>query len=268
MKNLILALTMTLLAASMPQTGEGSRVRYRDLTPRMSLTMSQDIEVPKVEGIIASRTFSFDLTLATDHEAEEVTVTIDRARATYSAHGMKERLGTRHLTGRSFPLSISNDRRQLEQVEPSIAPVVNLDPIVAGGFPIAGLLADTLPVLPQEAVALGATWTTERPVRSLEGWAWGVGRLSNRHRVTAVDQRDGHSIVTVITEANTHLDPVKGERAYSGVLKRTLHWVFDATDGRLLSLSMDQETKGVCELPQGETQIRQLTRVELTPTMP
>ena len=86
--------------------------------------------------------------------------------------------------------------------------------------------------------------------------------------VHAVDQRDGHSIVTVITEANTHLDPVKGERAYSGVLKRTLHWVFDATDGRLLSLSMDQETKGVCELPQGETQIRQLTRVELTPTMP
>ena len=44
-----------------------------------------------------------------------------------------------------------------------------------------------------------------------------------------------------------------------------LQWTFDATDGRLLSLSMEQETEGRSIVPQGEIHIRQLTRVELTP---
>ena len=265
MKHLIFVLTTILLAASTAHSDDGLRVRYRDASGRMSLTVSQEIEVPAVEGVVASRNFSFDLALATDRSAEEVTVTIDRAKASYEAHGMKERLGTRHLAGRSFPLSIGNVGRQLVEIEPADATAVSLGPVVAGGFSVAGVLADVLPVLPEKAVAVDATWTNERPVRSLEGWAWGTGRLTNRHRVTAVDRRDGHTIVTVETEAEARLDPVEGERAYSGDLKRTMRWTFDATDGRMLSLSMKQETEGVCELPQGETQIRQLTRIELVP---
>ena len=265
MKHLIFALTTTLLAASTPHSDDGLRVHYRDASGLMSLTVSQEIEVPSVEGVVASRNFSFDLALATDRSAEEVTVTIDRAKASYKAHGMKERLGTRHLTGRSFPLSIADEGRQLVEIEPSDATAVDLGPMVAGGLSIAGVLADVLPVLPEKAVAVNVTWTNERPVRSLEGWGWGTGRLTNRHRVTAVDQRDGHTFVTVETEAEARLGPVQGERAYSGDLKRTMRWTFDATDGQLLSLSMQQETEGVCELPQGEIQIRQLTRIELVP---
>jgi hypothetical protein len=214
---------------------------------------------------VASRNFSFDLALSADRSAPEITVTIDRAKATYSAHGMVQRLGTRHITGRSFTMSIGDEGRKLKPEAPSDLPLIDLDSIVSGGFSIAGLLAETLPVLPDKALATGATWTTESQVRSLEGWAWGIARMISRHRVTAVDQRDGHAVVTVETRAETRLDPVEGERVYSGNMKRRLVWTFDATAGRLLSLSMDQETDGVCELPQGETQIRQLTRIELTP---
>ena len=65
------------------------------------------------------------------------------------------------------------------------------------------------------------------------------------------------------TEAEASLSPMDGEPGYSGDLKRTLSWTFDATDGRLLSMSMEQELEGVCPLPQGETRIHQVTRMEV-----
>ena len=265
MKHLTIVLATTLLAASAPQTDPGLSVRYADATGRMSLTMSHDISVRTAQSI-ATRDFAFDLTLAADRAAEALTVTIDGAKASYVAHDMKQRLGTRHLPGRSFPLSIADDGRQLKQTEPSDAAVINLGAPIKIGLSIAGLLTDTLPVLPDEAVAVGATWTTERQVRSLEGWAWGTGRLTSHHRVTAVDRRDEHTIVSVTSEARASLSPVEGGRGYTGELKRTSSWAFDTTDGRLLSISIEQESEGTCPLPQfGETWIRQLTHVELLP---
>ena len=266
MRNLEIVLITTLLAAGTAQAGEAPRARYQDPSGRMSLTVSHDMYVAGMAHPIADRRFSFDLTQAVDGAA--VTVTIDQAKGSYSAHGQKQRLGTRHLTGRSFSLSIGNGGRQLEHNETAEAPVIDVGPPVEDGFSIAGLLADTLPILPEGALAVGTTWTTERPVRSLEGWAWGNGRMTSRHRVTAVDRRDGHAVVTVATEAEATLGAVKAERAFSGELKRTLSWTFDADDGRLLSLSMEQESSGSCPLPQGETDIRQQTRVELVPRDP
>ncbi len=265
MKNLKIVLITTLLAAGMAHAGEASRVRYQDPSARMSLTVSHEMYVAGMAEPIATREFSFDLTQALDRTTAAITVTIDRAKGSYTAHGQKQRLGTRHLTGQSFLLSIRKDGRQLEQDKTSEAPVIDVGPPVEDGFSIAGLLADTLPILPEGALAVGTTWTTERPVRSLEGWAWGNGRMTSRHRVTAVDRRDGHTVITVVTEAKASLGPLSSERAFSGDLKRTLHWTFDADDGRLLSLSMEQESSGTCPLPQGETAIRQQTTVELTP---
>jgi hypothetical protein len=264
MKHIIFLLTTTLLAASTSHADEGLRVRYRDVSAQMSLTVSHDIGVSENPSF-ASRDFSFGLALTADRPAEAVTVTIDQAKATYVAHGMSQRLGTRHLTGQSFQLSIADDGRQLESVRPSDAPSIDLGPIPSSGFSVAALLADTLPVLPEQTVAIGATWTTERPIRSLEGWAWASGQLVSRHRVTAVDDQDSHTVVTVATEAEASLGPVEGERAYSGALKRTLLWTFDATEGRLLSMSLEQEADGVSDLPQGEFSIHQLTQVELAP---
>ncbi len=263
MKNLTLILATTLMAATTAQTDEGSPLSYRDVSGRMSLTVSHAIDVHRP---IASRNFSFDLALAMDPTTAGVTVTIDHAQATYTAHDMKQRLGTRHLTGQSFSLSIADDGRRLQQTESSEVLVIDLGPPVAEGFSIASLLADTLPVLPGNTVAAGTTWSTSRRIRSLGGWAWGTGQLTSLHRVTSVNREDDHTIVTVATEAKASLDPVEEDRGFSGDLKRTLSWTFDATEGRLLSMSMEQETEGICPLPQGESSIHQLTRVELTPT--
>ena len=265
MRNLKIVLVTTLLAAATAQAGEAPRVRYQDPSGRTSVTVTHDMYVAGMKEPIANRRFSFDLTQSVDGATEAVTVTIDQAKGSYSAHGHKQRLGTRHLTGRSFLLAIGNDGRQLDQAKASEAPIIDVGPPVEDGFSVAALLAETLPILPEGALSVGTTWTTERPVRSLEGWAWGNGRMTSRHRVTAVDRRDGHAVVTVATEAKASLGPLKSERAFSGDLKRTLHWTFDANDGRLLSLSMEQESSGTCPLPQGETAIRQQTTVELTP---
>ncbi len=48
-------------------------------------------------------------------------------------------------------------------------------------------------------------------------------------------------------------------------MTRTLRWTFDATDGRMLRVSLEQESDGVCELPQGDIPIVQHTRIELAP---
>ena len=86
MKHLILVLTTTLLAATISHADDGLRVRYLDPSGRMSVTVSHDIDVHEIKGI-ASRTFSFDLTLAADRAASAVTVTIDKASGTYTAPG-------------------------------------------------------------------------------------------------------------------------------------------------------------------------------------
>ena len=63
MKNLTLILATTLMAATTAQTDEGSPLSYRDVSGRMSLTVSHAIDVHRP---IASRNFSFDLALAMD----------------------------------------------------------------------------------------------------------------------------------------------------------------------------------------------------------
>jgi len=260
MKKLSLVLIPMLLAAGTSANQE-TPFRYRDLSGRMSVTVNHDISVQEHKSI-ATRDFSFDLSLTTDPGGATVMVTIDQAKGSYTAHAQKQRLGTRHLTGKSFPLSIGDQGRRLAA---SDAPVIDLGPIITEGFSIAGLLDDALPTLPEADVAVGTLWTTRTPVRSLEGWAWGVGQLNSSHRVTGIDRREGHTVVTVTTEAEAHLAPIEGARAYTGNLQRTLRWTFDATDGQLLSLSMEQETKGTCELPQGAVPVEQVTRIELAP---
>jgi len=135
--------------------------------------------------------------------------------------------------------------------------------MVPEGFSVTGALAGILPVLPAEPVTVGTTWTTDDTIRSLEGWSWTGGRLVSRHRVESADRVGSHVVLTVATEGQAELEPLEGQRAFKGELKRTLHWTFDATTGRILSLSLDQRTDGVSELGNGQTPIRQRTKVEL-----
>ena len=59
----------------------------------------------------------------------------------------------------------------------------------------------------------------------------------------------------------------EGEKPYSGELHRSLHWTFDATDGRVLAISMEQETDVLSTMPQGELTVHQRTELELAPAV-
>ncbi len=257
------ALTASLLATSTPQTDDGLRVRYSNPTARMSLTVKHDITVVRDEPIHADRNFSYDLSLTGD--ASAMTVTIDQAKGDFTAHEMTQRLPTRTLTGKSFSLPVGNDGRELRPAEAPLDVAISLGPVVDPGFSVATLIAETLPVLPARKIHVGATWSTERPIRSLEGWAWTAGTLTSNHRITKVDHEKGHAVITAETEATARLGAVDEAKQVSGDLERTLRWTFDATDGRLLSLSMTQQTEGNSVVPQGEIVIRQITTVELAP---
>ena len=105
---------------------------------------------------------------------------------------------------------------------------------------------------------------TTRPTRTLEGWAWASGTLNSQHRVTAIDENNGHTIVSVQSTATGQLGKDGKGLQYSGdgALSRTSKWRFDATDGRLLSLDMEQKTSGTNTLPQGEVEVEQRTEIE------
>jgi hypothetical protein len=262
MKHLILVLTAILLAAVPSLAEDGLRVRYVDPSGSVSLSISHDITVRVDTPVHAGRNFLYDLSISEQESSGVVAVTIASATGDYTAHEQKQRLSARSLTGKSFQLAIDNDGRKLKPASAPEEVEIGLG-MVKPGFSISEVLGDTLPILPQEAVSVGMIWTTEQPIRSLEGWTWTTGTLVSRHRVISVEHRDGSTVVTAETDGEADLGPVEGGKECSGDLKRTLRWTFDATQGRLLSLTMEQETEGTTTVPQGHLPIHQVTRIEL-----
>jgi hypothetical protein len=225
-----------LLAAGLAHAGD---------TQPLSLTVSHDIDVGEHKSI-ATREFSFDITL----DGDAASVTVDKAQASYTAHEMKQRLGTRHLPGQSFSLSDDD------------APLIDLGGMPSPGYSVANQLVDSLPALPEKRATVGHHWTTESDTRSLEAWAWGVGRLTHRNKVTAVDG----DIVSVTTVSEGTLGPMDGAGEMNAAVKRTVHWTFDAKGGRILTLTLEQEAEGSCAVPQrGVVEFIQRTRVKLAP---
>jgi hypothetical protein len=125
-----------------------------------------------------------------------------------------------------------------------------------------------LPELPEESVSVGATWSSEREILSLEGWAWAGGILEFQHQVRAIDRSSDHVIVSIESFARGMITAADGRRGFigEGNLEQSIEWKFDATGGQLLSLSMEREASGSNQLPQGEVSVRQLTRYQLEAT--
>jgi hypothetical protein len=259
MRQITFVALFTVLAAVPAASDEGVRIRYTDPTSRLELRVEQDISV---EGhpSIASRSLFFDLDLI-QAEPSGIGVTIERAGGTYTAHGMDSRLSGRHLAGKTFTLSLGAEG---EQVLSGGSPVLFVGPPVARGVPVAETFAETLPVLPRKPVIEGSTWTTQQPVHSLEGWSWGTGVLSGRHRVTSIRHRGGRRLVTVESTAEAELQPIEGS-GFTGTIERSFNWTFDATSGRLVSLSMTQESTGISPVQQGDVRVNQVTTVKLGP---
>jgi hypothetical protein len=178
---------------------------------------------------MASRSFLMNLEL---NEIQDiVSVKVNKAKGSYTAHGMTQRLPASKLTGQSVTLAKRENGQLLERAEPDNDLEIPVGQIIGADYPIGLALVDILPVLPEGSVAVGTRWSTSRDTRSLEGWAWATGSLSSEH---------------------------------DGELNRTSNWRFDASDGRLLSVSMEQKTSGINTLPQGEVEVQQHTKVEFS----
>lgn len=224
----------------------------------MQLHMEQDMYPSGLKEPIADRRFDMTFEFA---EGEEAAATLADIKATYTAHGMNQILSTRHLVGQ--PVALATDGRSVSLDDPGGD--IDLGFVTDGGLYPSSLLVDVLPVLPNEPVSKGLSWKTTRPVRSLEGWAWAQGTMHYSNEVVDITQSDGHTVVHVQSQGKTSVGAADGTTGFvgEGTLERRFNWTFDANSGRLLSLSLEQEGSGTNQLPQGQVQVRQETRIEL-----
>jgi hypothetical protein len=251
------------LSTSSQASEQGLKMRYVKPAGNIRLSVTQDISAGEHDNI-ADRAFSLEFSL--NKTENEISVNINKAKASYTAHDMTQRLPATEVVGKTFTLTTSDDGLIMNRTNPGQGPQIGVGQIIGGDYPVGLALIDILPALPIEPVNVGSRWSTIQNTRSLEGWAWAAGDLSSQHSVTAIDSLDGHQIVSVESIAQAQLKKAGDGLEYSGdgALERTTQWRFDTTDGRLLSLSMQQNTSGVNSMPQGEVNIRQITEVEYT----
>jgi hypothetical protein len=266
MKTTAIYLTTTLVLTSTSlvfgdSVSEELNLRYGNPGGKATLSVSHDISAGGTDST-AGRSFLMDLELSETQDI--VSVKVNKAKGSYTAHGMTQRLPASKLAGQSITFSKLDNDHELQRADPDNDLEIPVGQIIGADYPIGLALVDILPVLPQEPVSVGTTWTSTRNTRSLEGWAWAAGSLSSEHTVTALDKHNGHTIVSVTSTSKAQLKKDGSGLQYSGdgVLNRTSNWRFDTSDGRLLSVSMEQETSGINTLPQGEVGVRQLTKVE------
>jgi hypothetical protein len=248
---------------------ENVLLRYQaEVASNLSMSLKQDIRAGEKENPVASREFSMGYTMKAQAEPGKMDIELNAPKASYTAHDMKQRLGTKHLTGKGFALAINEAGRGLSRAhageEQNMS--IGLGPYTDPGYASDGALVDILPMLPAEPVSAGSSWETQRDTRTLVGWSWAQGQMQSHHEVTAIEQKENHTIVSVASNSTMKLSALEGSEQYSGDgnLMRSYQWRFDATNGHLLSLSLEQESNGFSALPQGNVQIRQFSTIELS----
>ena len=87
-----------------------------------------------------------------------------------------------------------------------------------------------------------------------------------RHEVTDVSEENGDTVVHVQSHGQTNVTAASGTEGFigDGTLERHIEWSFNTNTGQLVSLSMEQESQGLNKLPQGQVDVRQVTRVKLS----
>ncbi len=243
----------------MPAYSDGALLQY-ELAGELQLEMEQQIFVRSREEAIADRTFSMTFAFGDVDEAGRQSVELTSARASYSAHGMNQRLPASHLAGTSFVL-VGTSSLRAEGAEGEI----DLGQVTDGGLVPADLLADLLPELPEEPVSLGSSWTSERSIETLEGWSWAGADIVYENEVIDVQESAGSTVVSVRSHGRATLHAAEGRTGFvgEGDLERSVEWSIDAATGRLISYLLEQEASGTSQLPQGDVPVRQLTRVQL-----
>lgn len=264
MKKLTLTMILALLMVQSLAANE-ILLRYQ-LNGIWQLTMEQEIYPGDFQEALAGRNFdmSFEITPFDEGQSannNQAVIELTAIKGSYHAHGMNQRLPSSHIEGAK--LNINGDGRSFDLND--AGPEVNLGQIVDGGLRPFEMLISLLPKLPEEAVEVGVAWETQKALRSVEGWAVASGVLHGRHEVTSIEVRSGTSLVTVESSASTEIAAPEGHSGFigKGALEQTAVWVFDATNGQVISMEMEQEANGSNQLPQGEVQIRQTTRFQL-----
>jgi hypothetical protein len=267
MKTSTLIMNLALLVST-PLTADEFKLNYQ-LSGSLQLTMEQDIYPGEFKEPLAGRNFQMNFSLeevgSNDNlEQSNLQVRLNEISGSYVAHGMKQRLQTSHLKGEELTFIGDGHGFSSGQSESQI----DLGQITDGGLNPFDILLSLLPELPETPVAVGTSWNTERPISTLEGWAWAEGLLQNQHRVETIDQSGSSTIIGIKTSGKTMLKAGQKRAGFigEGFLERTISWRFDVSNGQLLSLSIEQEGSGVNLLPQGEVPVRQITRYELKGT--
>jgi len=259
MKTITSIVLLTLLGTNLVAADQPT-LRYK-LAGEMQLNMEQDIYPGGRTEPLAGRNFTMTYAFLDAPNDGELLAELTAIKGSYNAHGMNQRLSASHLAGETVLLE--SDGYSITLKEPGGG--IGLGTITDGDLHPSALLVDVLPALPDEGVTPGMTWETDRTVHSLEGWAWAGGDIRYHHEVVEINGDDGHTIVHVQSHGETTLQAATGQKGFlgEGTLVRTFVWTFDADNGRILSLSLEQEGTGTNQLPQGEIPVRQVTRLEL-----
>lgn len=259
MKTKTLILNLALLAA-LPVAASETTLRY-ELSGEMQLSMEQEIYVGGQSEAIGGRDFSITFELLDARGSDELPVKLVAISASYTGHGMKQRLPANHLIGEEF--SLQGDGRSFES--PDGGGEVPLGTITDGGLRPSELLAGLLPSLPDTSITLGTSWDTNRSMVSLEGWAWAGGDMQQHHEVTDIRASGERTVVSVKTRGEASIVAADGHEGFlgEGTLTQSINWTFDAGSGQLLSLSDEREASGTNKLPQGEIPFRQKARFKL-----
>jgi len=210
---------------------------------------------------MATRNFAMTFDLSSNQNGDELSVNLSAITASYMAQGMNQHLPTSHLVGSK--VNLLGDGRSFRS--PDGGGEIPLGSITDGGLRPSALLAGMLPVLPQESVSDGMTWVSNRPVVSLEGWAWAGADMQHHHEIVDIQSSGGRSVVSVRSYGESAISSATGHVGFlgEGRLSQRFEWRFDSASGRLLSLSGESVAHGMNLLPQGEIPVRQIARYEL-----
>ena len=265
MKKPLALILMTLLLMSVTQAANDIKLRYSTQNQPSKFSVKQSMVIGEKGENHFSRDFSFDVSTAEQQKPESILLTINKARASFSAHGQKMRQQTSHMISQSVALTVSSDGLRILPPSEKKDQAVNVQ-LVEAGFPVGRAFSELLPILPNKAINIGSRWTSEKKVHSLEGWSWLEGTIANQHTVTSIEQKHGSTLISVETLSKGNLVATAQSRKYQGeeALTQKSNWVFDATHGRLISLSVEQKTKGRSEVPQGMVIVAQTTQFNLS----
>jgi hypothetical protein len=258
MKNTTLIFTLALFASA-PLAADETTLRYQ-LVDEMQLTIKQEIFVGNRREPIAERKFRMTFQF-NPPEGQQQTVTLEKFSASYTAHDMKQRLPTSHLSGKTFRIRGDGQSFEVSQSGEGLG----LGNITDGNIYPSEIFTNLLPSLPTADIVPGDSWDSQRNIRSIEGWAFASGTLNSHHVVTGIDESNGKKLLQVKTTATASIMAAENNQGFiaEGSLEQAIDWEFDLNNGQLISLKTKEKASGINTLSQGDLAVKQTTIYQL-----